>query len=74
MVFTLLRITQTSLKKPKGGCLADEQKQCNKELAVERVVIKHMISAFENLLHLVGHVSQPAAKIDLVRELDCQIG
>jgi hypothetical protein len=34
---------RTPIKKPKGGKLTDAQKQFNKELAKERVVIEHII-------------------------------
>ncbi len=34
---------RTPIKKPKGGCLTAEQKQLNKKLAAERVVIEHVI-------------------------------
>ncbi len=39
----LHRNSRTPLKKPKGGELTEEQKQFNKELAQERVVIEHII-------------------------------
>lgn len=35
--------SRTPFKKPKGGELSEEQKQFNKELAKERVVIEHII-------------------------------
>ena len=35
--------SRTPIKKPKGGELTEEQKQSNKELAKERVVIEHII-------------------------------
>lgn len=35
--------SRTPFKKPKGGELTVEQKQFNKELAQERVVIEHII-------------------------------
>ena len=35
--------SRTPIKKPKGGELTAEQKQFNKELAKERVVIEHII-------------------------------
>ncbi len=35
--------SRTPIKKPKGGELTAEQKQSNKELASERVVIEHII-------------------------------
>jgi len=35
--------SRTPIKKPKGGELTEEQKQFNKELAKERVVIEHVI-------------------------------
>jgi len=35
--------SRTPFKKPKGGQLTEEQKQLNKELAKERVVIEHII-------------------------------
>ena len=35
--------SRTPFKKPKGGELTEEQKQFNKELASERVVIEHII-------------------------------
>jgi len=34
---------RTPFKKPKGGELTEEQKQFNKQLAAERVVIEHII-------------------------------
>jgi len=34
---------RTPFKKPKGGKLSEEQKQFNKQLARERVVIEHII-------------------------------
>ncbi len=35
--------SRTPFKKPKGGELTEEQKEFNKELAKERVVIEHII-------------------------------
>jgi DDE superfamily endonuclease len=35
--------SRTPVKKPRGGELTAEQKQLNKELAQERVVIEHII-------------------------------
>lgn len=35
--------SRTPIKKPKGRQLTEEQKQFNKELAKERVVIEHII-------------------------------
>jgi len=35
--------SRTPIKKPKGGELTEEEKQFNKELAKERVVIEHII-------------------------------
>ena len=42
-ILELHRQARTPFKKPKGGELSEEQKEFNKELAKERVVIEHII-------------------------------
>jgi hypothetical protein len=42
-LLNLHKNSRTPIKKPKGGELTEEEKQFNKELAKERVVIEHII-------------------------------
>jgi hypothetical protein len=42
-LLSLHKNSRTPFKKPKGGKLTDEQKQFNKQLASERIVVEHII-------------------------------